>query len=166
MEFYKKGDTVKYIIGSICIIGLGLTSLWAEKVQVTSDNMKAMDHKKEIHFVGNAKVVQLQNWIHGDEIIVYFDENNETKKYEAIGEVTFELKQENALYKGSAKKVTYFPAKSQYILKGKAVIDDLLNKRHVNGDEIVLDMKTGNADVKGNRKKPVKFIFDMEKKSE
>jgi lipopolysaccharide export system protein LptA len=140
--------------------------LCAQKVQITSEKMKAMELKKEIHFIGDAKVVQLKNWIHGDEIIVYFDENNETKRYEAIGNVTFELQQKDALYKGSADKVTYDPKKSEYILTGKAVIDDLVNKRHVNGDEIVLDMRTGNADVKGNQKKPVKFIFDMEKKSE
>ena len=141
-------------------------SLWAEKVQVTSDNMKAYDAKKEIHFIGNAKVTQLKDWIHGDEIIVYFDENNETKKYVADGKVTFELHQKEAIYKGKADKVTYYPKKSEYVLTGKAVIDDIVNKRHVNGDEIVLDMKTGNANVKGNKKKPVKFIFDMGKKSE
>lgn len=150
----------------VLIVVLGITLLWAEKVQVTSDSMKAIDLKKEIHFIGNAKVVQLQNWIHGDEIIVYFDENNVTKKYEAIGDVTFELKQKDASYKGSAQKVTYLPEKSQYILTGKAVIDDLINKRHVNGEEIVLDMTTGNVNVKSDGKKPVKFIFDMEKKSE
>lgn len=141
-------------------------SLWGEKVQITSDRMKAIDKKKEIHFIGNAKVTQLKDWIHGNEIIIYFDENNETKKYVAKGEVTFELHQKDALYKGKADKVTYFPKKSEYILTGKAVIDDLINKRHVNGDEIVLNTLTGDANVKGNRKKPVKFIFDMEKKSE
>jgi len=49
---------------------------------------------------------------------------------------------------------------------GKAIIDDLINKRHVNGDEITLDMTTGNANVKGSKKKPVKFIFDMQEKKE
>jgi len=141
-------------------------SLWGEKVQITSDRMKAIDKKKEIHFIGNAKVSQLKDWIHGNEIIIYFDDNNETKKYVAKGKVTFELHQKEALYKGKADKVTYFPKKSEYILTGKAVIDDLINKRHVNGDEIVLNTLTGDANVRGNRKKPVKFIFDMEKKSE
>ncbi|SFV89924.1 OstA family organic solvent tolerance protein [hydrothermal vent metagenome] len=140
--------------------------LWGEKVQITSDRMKAIDKKKEIHFIGNAKVSQLKDWIHGNEIIIYFDDNNETKKYVAKGKVTFELHQKEALYKGKADKVIYFPKKSEYILTGKAVIDDLINKRHINGDEIVLNILTGNANVKGNRKKPVKFIFDMEKKSE
>ncbi len=150
---------MKYVF----LILLSVAALWAEKVQITSDNMKAMELKKEIHFMGNAKVIQLDNWIHGDEIIVYFDENNQTKKYEAIGNVTFEIKQKDARYKGSAEKVIYHPQKSEYLLKGKAVIDDLTNKRHVNGDEIVLDMKTGNAEVTGKGNKPVKFIFDMEK---
>jgi lipopolysaccharide export system protein LptA len=150
----------------IVLLMLLSVSLWAEKVQVTSDNMRAYDAKKEIHFIGNAKVTQLKDWIHGDEIIVYFDDNNQTDRYVAKGSVTFELHQKDALYKGKADKVTYYPKKSEYVLTGKAVIDDLLNKRHVNGDEIVLNKKTGNANVKGNRKKPVKFIFDLEKKGE
>ena len=139
-------------------------TLFAEKVEITSDSMKAQDLQKEVHFIGNVKVKQLENWLHGDKVIVYFDENNETKMYEAMGSVTFEFKKEKSFYKGSADKVTYYPTKSQYILIGKAVIDDLINKRHVNGDEITLDMITGNANVKGSKKKPVKFIFDMENK--
>lgn len=138
--------------------------LLAERVEVTSDSMKAQDVQKEVHFMGNVLVKQSQSWLHGDKVIVYFDENNETNKYEAIGTVTFEFKKEKSHYKGSADKVTYYPVKSQYILTGKAVIDDLINKRHVNGDVITLDMITGNANVRGNKKKPVKFIFDMEEK--
>jgi len=148
----------------IVLLLLFTGSLLAQKVNITSDNMEAADMKKEVHFIGNAKVVQGKSWIHGDEIIVYFDENNETKKYEAIGLVTFEFIQEKSSYKGSSDKVTYYPVKDQYILTGKAIIDDLINKRHVNGDEIVLDMTTGNANVKGSRTKPVKFIFDMKDK--
>jgi len=148
----------------IPILLLSVVLLWAEKVEVTSDKMKAIDNKKEIHFIGNAKVSQLKDWIHGDEIIVYFDENNETKKYVAKGKVTFELHQKDAIYKGKAAKITYLPKKSTYILTGKAVVDDIVNKRHVAGDEIVLNTKTGDANVKGSRKKPVKFIFDMGKK--
>jgi len=147
----------------ILFISISIT-LFAEKVEITSDSMKAQDLQKEVHFIGNVKVKQLEDWLHGDKVIVYFDENNETKMYEAMGSVTFEFKKEKSFYKGSADKVTYYPTKSQYILIGKAVIDDLINKRHVNGDEITLDMITGSANVKGNRKKPVKFIFDMENK--
>jgi len=126
--------------------------------------MTAEDLKKEVHFIGDAKVVQGKSWIHSDEIIVYFGENNETKKYEAIGKVTFEAEREKAFYKGSADKVTYYPLDSKYILTGKAIVDDLVNKRHVNGDEIILNAVTGNANVKGSKKKPVKFIFNTKEK--
>ncbi len=142
-----------------------LVALHAEKVEVTSDSMKAIDLKKEVHFIGNVTVKQLESWLHGEKVIVYFDENNETKMYEATGHpVTFEVKEKKGFYKGSALNVKYYPVTSKYVLSGKAVIDDILNKRHVNGNVITLDMTTGNAAVKGTKKKPVKFIFDMEKK--
>ena len=141
-----------------------IVNIYAEKVNVTSTTMTAEDLKKEVHFMGNAKVVQGKSWIHGDEIVVYFDENNETKKYEAIGKVTFEFDQEKNFYKGSADKVTYFPVESKYILTGHAIVDDIINKRHVNGDEIILDTVTGNANVKGSKNKPVKFIFNTKEK--
>jgi len=153
---------LKNILSVLFFMNIFSSAVFAEKVEITSDSMHAENMKKEVHFIGNVMIKQADNWLHGDKVIVYFDENNETNKYEAIGTVTFEFKKENSFYKGSADNVTYFPAKSQYILTGKAVIDDQINKRHVNGNEIVFDMLTGNANVKGSRKKPVKFIFDME----
>jgi len=141
------------------------TFLLAEKVEIISDLAKAQELKKEVHFIGNVRLKQVESWLKGDKVIVYFDENNETKMYEAIGNmVTFEVKEKKGHYTGSALNVKYYPVPSKYVLTGKAVIDDLLNKRHVNGDVITLDMATGNAMVKGSSKKPVKFIFDMEKK--
>ena len=71
-------------------------TLFAQKVNVSSTSMTGQDSSKGGRFIGNAKVVQGKSWIHGDEIIVYFDENNETKKYEAIGNVTFEFDQEKS----------------------------------------------------------------------
>lgn len=136
----------------------------AEKVEVTSTSMKAENLKKEVHFIGNAKVKKLDDWIHADKIIVYFNENNETKMYKAIGKVTFEFKNEKGHYKGKSEKVTYYPQKSFYVLTGKAKVDDVQNKRQVKGDEITLDMLTGDSQVKGSKKKPVKFIFTTEDK--
>jgi len=146
------------------ILSLSVTTLFAEKVEITSDSMNAQNMKKQVHFIGNVKIKQVGNWLDADKVIVYFNENNETKKYEAIGSVVFEFKKENAFYKGHGDKVVYFPNKSQYILTGNAVIDDQINKRHVAGDNIEFDMITGNANVKGSGKKPVTFTFDMESK--
>jgi len=151
------------------LVTLTMTTLFSEKVEITSDSMNAENMKKQVQFMGNVKIKQVKNWLNADKVIVYFNDNNETNKYEAIGSVVFEFKKENAFYKGHGDKVVYFPNKSQYILTGNAVIDDEMNKRHVSGDNIEFDMITGNAKVKGKRSgkgkvKPVKFIFDMESK--
>ena len=138
------------------------TITYAEKVEITSDDMYAQNIQKEVHFNGNVKIKQLENWIHADKVIVYFNENNETNKYEALGKVKFAFKDSKNNYKGKSDTLVYLPIKSKYILTGKSEIDDIANKRHINGDKITLDMISGNAKVEGNNKKPVKFIFDME----
>jgi lipopolysaccharide export system protein LptA len=135
----------------------------AEKVEVTANSMKAEELKKKVYFMGNVHIKQGESWLHGEKVIVHFNDNNETDQYEAIENVRFEFRDEKNHYKGKAEHVIYYPPKAQYLLKGKAVIEDLANNRVLKGEEIMLDMKTGNASVKGNRKKPVKFIFDMEK---
>ena len=139
-------------------------NLLAEKVEITSDSMNAMDLNKEVHFIGNAKVKQLKDWIHADKIIVHLNEDNQAKMYEAIGTVTFEFQNDKGHYIGSSDVVKYYPLTSLYVLTGKAKVNDVLNKRTAKGDEITVDMLTGNSNVKGTKKKPVKFTFDSEKK--
>ena len=153
---------MKYIIG--LMLFLFSVAFAAQKVEVTADSMKAMESKKEIHFTGNVHIKQGESWLHGEKVVVHFNENNETDQYEAIGDVTFEIKSGKRDYKGNAQRVIYYPLKSRYILKGDATIHDLVNQRHIRGEEVLLDMKSGNATIKGKPKKPVKFIFDMEKK--
>ena len=138
--------------------------IYAQTVDITADNMKLDENTHQIKFIGNAKVVQEKSYIYADTIIVYFNENNETKQYDAIGSVDFEFIKENSHYKGSSDKLTYKPIDTIYILKGHAKIKDIINKRFIKGDIITLNTQTGNAEVKGSRKKPVKFIFETENK--
>jgi len=138
--------------------------LHADRVEITSTLMKAENLKKEVHFIGDAKIQKGEDKLHADTVIVYFDDQNRTHMYEAIGKVTFTLHNKNNKYIGKANKVTYYPLTLVYVLEGKAIIDDVENKRHVNGDKIYLDMKTNDVRVSGSKKKPVKFIFDVEEK--
>jgi lipopolysaccharide export system protein LptA len=126
--------------------------------------MEIEQSSKKASFLGNAKVIQGDSWIFADKIVVYFNENNQTKKYNAVGNVKFELKKDKAHYKGYAKEIIYKPLDKLYVIKGNAKINDIINKRVINGDSIVLDMQTGNAKVKGSSKKPIKVIFEMESK--
>ena len=85
------------------------------------------------------------------EILINFDENNETKMYEAIGFVNFEFKHDTHSFRGRANKVIYDMFTLRYILSGKAVIsdNDFAIKRHISGDKIIVDMFTGRVKVKG-----------------
>jgi len=161
-EIAYKGFILNFL--KIILLLMLTQTLFAEKVEITSTSMEAEELKKEVHFIGNAKIIKGADWLHAERVIVYFGENNETSMYEAIGAVKFEFKKDENHFKGSADKVMYNIVKSLYVLKGNAVIDDLVKQSHVNGDEITLNMSTGSVDVKGSTKKPVKFIFDMENK--
>lgn len=141
-----------------------ITLAYTQKVDITSTQMEANATKKEIVFLGSAKITQGDSWIVADRIVVYFNDDNKTKSYNAKGSVKFEFIQKKSHYKGRAKEVLYIPIKQKYIIKGNAVIDDIANKREIKGNEIVLDMATGNANVKGSRRRPVKFIFEVESK--
>jgi len=147
---------------SIVLFFVCIVDLYAEKVEIVSDNMYAQDMKKEVEFIGNVKIRQLENSIFADKVRVYFNDRNETDKYEAQGSVEFEFKDKKNHYKGMAEKVIYLPAKSKYKLIGKAEIEDIANSRHIKANKIVLDMMQGDAKVYGSKKKPVKFIFEME----
>jgi len=152
------------MLKSISYLMLCTIIAYTQSVGITSTQMEANQTANIISFVGDAKVKQGDSWIFADKIVVHFDENNQTKSYNAIGNVRFEFIKEKSHYKGKAKELVYKPLKEQYVLIGNAYIDDLLNKRTIKGDEITLDMTTGNANVKGSRKKPVKFIFETENK--
>ncbi|HEO99621.1 MAG: lipopolysaccharide transport periplasmic protein LptA [Campylobacterales bacterium] len=136
--------------------------LFADKVEITSDSMKAEEMKKEVHFIGNVRIIQDKSWIHGDRVVVYFDDNNQTRRYEARGSVRFEFRKEKRFYKGSADRVIYLPLESKYILRGNAMIEDMINRRHINAEQIELDLTSGLANVAGSKKEPVKFIFETE----
>jgi len=138
--------------------------LYGEKVEVTSKNFYAKDAEKQAHFIDDVLVKQGKSWIHSDELIIYFNDNNETIQYDAIGDCTFEIFKDLGHYKGSAQKISYYPQTSKYLLAGNAIVNDITNDRHVTGSTIVLDPNTGKSTVRGNGKKPIKFIFDTKNK--
>ncbi|MEA3491506.1 MAG: LptA/OstA family protein [Campylobacterota bacterium] len=138
--------------------------LYGEKVEVTSKNFYAKDSEKQAHFIDDVLVKQEKSWIHSDELIVYFDDNNETIQYDAIGKATFEIFRDESHYKGKAHKVTFYPKTSEYLFAGNAIINDIIKDRHIKGNIIEINTITGEASVKGDNKKPIKFTFDTEKK--
>jgi len=150
----------KFIVGIMILSTLSI-SLFAEKVQITSESFYARDADKQVHFINDVLVKQGQSWIHSDKVIVYFNDNNETIQYDAIGEATYEVFKGKNHYQGHSDKVTYYPETSIYMFTGKAVIYDIANNREVRGNIVVINSITGDSDVKSAGKEPVKFTFDI-----
>jgi lipopolysaccharide export system protein LptA len=151
------------------ILLTAVTVVYAEQVEVTSEEMKAYNLKKEVHFIGDANVTQGKSWIYADRIVVYLDENNTAKKYVAEGNVRFKAEKNGGLYSGKADTISYDPVRFIYVLQGHASVRDLVNARMLEGAKVVLDMRTSRAEVKGSKEKgkrpvPVKFIFETDEK--
>jgi len=151
----------------LLIITCCVVFLFAERIEITSDELKAYETKKEIHFIGDANASQKKRWIHGDHIVVYLNKDNRAKMYVAKGHVTFRVEHNGFLYIGRADTIRYTPLTSVYILQGNAEVEDVKNKRTLKGSRIVIDTRTGQAILesgrnKNKKNKPVKLIFETD----
>ena len=124
-------------------------TLIAGRLEVNADLIEA--EGKEVHFIGNAKLKMDDSWLNAYRVNVYLDENNETKMYEAEGFVKFLFKDKKHYFKGRANEVIYNLSSYQYILRGKALIEDndFLIKKTISGDEISINLFTGRVKVDG-----------------
>jgi len=134
----------------------------AEQVDIQADHFYANDISKVAYFEGNAKIKQGANFFNASKIVVHFNNKKKAIKYEASGSVIFDITEMGIHYKGKAERITYSPNSSQYYFMGAVILKDLTNNRKIEAQSISLDLKTGLADIKGDKKKPVRFIFEIE----
>ena len=136
--------------------------LYASEVNIQADHFYANDISKVAYFEGNAKIKQGVNEFNASKIVVHFNNQKKATKYEASGDVKFDIIEKGIHYKGQAEQITYLPNSSKYHFLGNVILKDLTNNRKIEAQVISLDLKTGLADIKGKEKKPVRFIFEIE----
>ena len=146
----------------LVLITLFPIMLFSEKVDIKADHFFADDIQKMVKFKGNSIIEQGSNIFKASEIIVYFNKKRKAKKYEALGNVRFDITENGVHYRGRAQKIVYSPNSSKYLFYGDVVLEDLTNSRKIEANRVSLDLKTGLADIKGKRSKPVHFIFEIE----
>ncbi len=134
----------------------------ASQVKIEANHFYANDISKVAYFEGDAKIKEGANEFNASKIIVYFNNKKKATKYEASGNVKFDITEKGIRYKGQAQKITYAPNSSKYYFFGNVVLKDLTNNRKIEAQTISLDLKTGLADIKGKNRQPVKFIFEIE----
>ena len=134
----------------------------ADQVDIQADYFHADDITKVAYFEGNAIIKQGENIFKASKVMVFFNKKKKATKYEAKGNVSFNLIEKGIAYEGKAGKITYAPNNSKYYFVGDVVLNDLTNNRKIVAESISLDLKTGLADIKGGEKKPVHFRFEIE----
>ena len=137
-------------------------TLFADVVDIKADHFYANDINKMAFFEGNAEIKQGANEFKSSKITVYFNKKRKATKYEAKGKVSFDLTENGIHYTGKAKRVVYVPNSSKYLFYGRVVLIDHTNNRTIKAETIDLDLKTGLADIKGAKKQPVHFRFEIE----
>jgi lipopolysaccharide export system protein LptA len=132
-----------------------------EPLEVTSDRFTSDEKKHLAIFEGNAKATQGESRILAQKFIVYLDKNNSAKEYKAVGGVTFEIIKPKQHIKGRCKELKYRVKEDIYTLEGDAVVNDILNKRKMSADRLVLDNKNSTAEAISKKRRPVKLIFQV-----
>ncbi len=139
-----------------------ILAVWAvENLEVTADRFEHLDKEKKAIFEGHAHASQGKSRIDARKFVVYFDEKGETKRYEALGGVRFEIVKPGRHIEGRCDRLVYRVAADTYRLSGHTYLKDLLNHRTMSGKEIFLDNKRGLTTAVSGKKGPVKFIFPM-----
>ncbi len=146
----------------IFFILLFSSHLFADIVDMKANHFYANDINHEAFFEGDAKIKQGNNEINASKVTVFFNEQKKALKYEAQGDVKFDLTEKGIHYRGKSNKITYAPTSSKYYFIGNVTLVDLTNNRTIKANKISLDLKTGLADIKGSAKKPVHFRFEIE----
>jgi lipopolysaccharide export system protein LptA len=146
----------------ISFLFLYSANIFADVVDIQAEHFYASDISHEAYFEGNARIKQGSNEFNASKIIVFFNSNRKASQYKASGLVKFDLKEKNIHYKGQADSVVYAPTSSKYLFSGDVILEDLTNNRVIKANSVSLDLKTGLADIKGGKKKPVHFRFEIE----
>ena len=139
-----------------------MAPLFAEQVEVTADKFFADEKKKISVFEGNVKVVKQSDKLLAQKVLIEFDDKKQPLRYIATGDAKVNMTMNEKKYYGEAEKMTYEPSKSTYILEKKAFLHEIESDKKVYGDYIKADQISGQYEVDGKGKAPVKFIFKVE----
>ena len=124
-------------------------SLFPGRMDVNASKIEAEIDR--VHFIGNAEIKVDGSSIHAEKVSVYLDDKNETRYYEASGDVRFFILEKNYYFKGRANNISYNMFTQRYVMTGMAVVEDnnFLMKRYIAGDEIIFDLFTETVEVDG-----------------
>ena len=140
---------------------LSLTLLPAEQVEISADSFEADEKKMFSILTGNVVLKKGADEVHANSLTILFDKKNRPKEYLAVGDITFTINTDKQSFDGHAKKLRYDPSILKYEISGSAYIHEKTNNSKLYGETIMIDRISGKSTIKGSKKRPVKFIFQV-----
>ncbi len=146
----------------IVLVLIAIT-LQAGKIEITAKKFEASQKKLISRFIGDVVIKRNQDIIKSDEVTIYFNKKRKPLKVVAKGHIEFSIvDQKGKRYKGTAKTITYFPKRKEYLLQGNVHIVQLPDNKRLIAQEIFLNLANSKLTVKGSEQKPVKMIIKID----
>ena len=150
----------------LSILVILLTSnLFASQLKILANNFNGDDKKGVSVFSGHVRITRGSDELNASKVTVYTDTKHQPTKMTAEGHVSFYIKTDNnTSYKGVAEKVVYLPTQKEYQFYKDVHLQQLNNKREIDGDKIILNIINGKAVASGASCEPVTMIFHLKSK--
>lgn len=129
-------------------------------VEIESQQLEIIQQEKKSVFSGNVVATQGDMTLSADQLIVFFVEENEIDRLEAVGHVRFSQLDRIA----TSEKAVYHQQDGILLLLGDAKVQQ--GKNLVSGEEITFYVQENRSVVKGSSQKRVKAVIVQEQKKD
>jgi lipopolysaccharide transport protein LptA len=143
------------------IIFLILVVSWGSNLEITSKDFKYDKIKNISYFSKDVNITKEKDNILSDLLTVYFNKNKKIDKMVANGHVKFLIHDKNSTYKGNSDIFTYIAPKELFVFEGNVHITKVEDNQQLFGEKVIINKKTGESKVFGQKSKPVKFILKV-----
>jgi len=133
------------------------------KIDVEANELDANAQRHSVKLKGKVSIVNGKSNLHADFAELFFDEQNQTKAFDARGNVTFYIEQNGSRYQGRAQMLHYDVKKEHYHLENDVYVEDLINRRQLKGQRLNIDLIQKNVMVEGKSNQPIRMSFELGK---
>jgi len=145
----------------LVILLIGFVLAYSENMIINSKHFEYNQTSNISIFRDDVNVTKGFDNILTDKLTVYFTKGKKLSKFIADGDVIFKVKDKNATYEGTSKKLSYEATKEIFIFEGDVHIKKLEDNQELFGQKVVINKKDGTANVVGEKNKPLKFIIKV-----
>lgn len=138
-------------------------SLQAEQLKIVAKSFSGDEKEGVTLFKGNVKITKGADELNASTVKVLTNAHHTPIKYVAQGNVSFYIKSENnSIYTGKAGKAIFYPLKKEYHFYKNVNIQQIDEKKQINGEEVIISTIEGKAHAIGSNKKPVIMTFELQ----